>query len=125
MADGLRLLRWRAAILFVGGGLVFAWVVMSGRTAHTIQVDYSWHRVALDSAQVEIDGEIVGVLQPYGRSNYVTGFRVEPGEHVVRVIDGRCEPVPETVRLGGEDGRVRLLIADIDDGYNCRVVLRD
>lgn len=124
MADGLRLLRWRAAILLVGGGLVFAWVVMSGRTTHTIQVDFSWHRVALDSAVVSIDGQEVGVLQAYGRNNFVTGFRVEPGEHVVTVDNGECEPVPERVRLGGQDGRLRLLVADIDEGYDCRVVLR-
>lgn len=124
MADGLRSMRWRAAILLVGGGLVMAWVVLSGRMTHTIQIDFAWHRVALDSAVVEIDGRSVGVLQPYGRSNYVTGFRVEPGEHVVRVSSEACEGVPERVRLGGQDGRVRLLVADIDEGYDCRVVLR-
>ncbi|MEM7416755.1 MAG: hypothetical protein AAF389_14715 [Gemmatimonadota bacterium] len=125
MADGLRLLRWRAAVLFVGGGLVFAWIVMSGRTAHTIQVDFSWHREALDGATVSIDGVAVGRLEPYGRGNFVTGFRVEPGEHVVQVFHEECEAVPETVRLGGQDGRVRLLMADLDDDYRCRVVLRD
>lgn len=124
MADGLRAMRWRAAILLVGGGLVVAWVALSGRMTHTIQIDFEWHRAALDSAAVEIDGQVVGVLQPYGRSNYVTGFRVEPGEHVVRVTTEECPGAPERVRLGGQDGRVRVLVADIDEGYDCRVILR-
>lgn len=125
MADGLRLLRWRAAVLLVGAGLVFAWIVMSGRTAHTIQVDFSWHQQALEGATVTIDGVEVGRLEPYGRGNFITGFRVEPGEHTVRVFHEDCEAVAETVRLGGQDGRLRLLIADLEDGSRCRVVLRD
>ena len=110
--------------MLIGGGLVFAWVVMSGRTRHTIQIDFNWHPAALDSAIVEIDDSVVGALIPYGRGNHVTGFRVEPGEHVVRVDNGECIPVPETVNIGGDAGRLVILVADIDEGYDCRVVLR-
>lgn len=124
MADGLRSLRWRAAIAVVGVGLVLAWVRMSGGTTHLIQIDYSWAREMLDSAEVEIDGEVVGVLQRYGRSNFVTGFEVDPGEHVVRVSADGCAGVPDTARLGGSHGRRVTFMADIDDGFNCRVVLR-
>ena len=100
MADGLRPLRWRA-------GLVLAWVVMSGQTSHLIQSDYTWGGGFLDSAAVEIDGEVVGVLEPYAEGMHVTGFRVEPGEHVVRVLREGCEGVPETVTLGAASGRLR------------------
>lgn len=124
MAQGLRTLRWRAAIMLVGAGLVLAWVVMSGGTRHIIQIDYTWGGPFLDSAQVEIDGQLVGVLQRYGRSNYVTGFEVEPGEHVVRVLREGCEGTPKSVRLGGEDGRMATFMADVEDGYDCRVLLR-
>ncbi|MGD8282185.1 MAG: hypothetical protein PVF90_06250 [Gemmatimonadota bacterium] len=124
MSSGLRPLRWRAASMLVGAGLVFAWVWMSGRTSHLIQIDYRWGRGFLDSAEVEIDGEVVGVLEPYGEGNYVTGFRVEPGEHVVRVLREGCEAVPETVVLGGTDGRLASFMADVDDGFRCRVLLR-
>ena len=124
MAQGLRALRWRAAIMLVGAGLVMAWVVMSGGTRHIVQIDYTWGGPFLDSAQVEIDGQIAGVLQRYGRSNYVTGFEVEPGEHVVRVLRDGCEGTPKTVRLGGEDGRLATFMADVEDGYDCRVLLR-
>ena len=124
MADGLRALRWRAAIGLVGLGLVWAWVVMSGRASHTIQIDWTWAPQQLDSADVEFNGQIVGFLQRYGRSQTVTGFRVEPGEYVVRVLADDCEGVPEVVKLGGTDGRLATLVADYEDGYTCRVVLR-
>lgn len=110
--------------MLVGAVLVLAWVVMSGRTSHLIQIDYSWGRGFLDSAQVEIDGEVVGVLMPYAEGSYVTGFRVEPGEHVVRVLREGCEGVPETVTLGGASGRFAAFMADVDDGFRCRVLLR-
>jgi len=103
---------------------VVAWVAMSGGASHTIQIDYSWARDMLDSAEVEIDGEVVGILQRYGRSNFVTGFRVEPGEHFVRVLTEGCEGVLDTARLGGSDGRVAIFMADVEDDYDCRVVLR-
>ena len=124
MADGLRSLRWRAALGIVGLGLVSAWVWGTGRTSHTVQIDYSWGRDALDSADVEIDGEVVGILQRYGRSQFVTGFRVEPGEHTVRVLLEGCTSTPETFSLGGSDGRVAVFMAEVDDGYSCRVLLR-
>jgi hypothetical protein len=117
-------MRWRASLLVVGLVLVVAYVSMSGRTSHTVQIDYGWARDMLDSADVEIDGAVVGILQRYGRSNFVTGFRVEPGEHVVRVLTDDCVAVPDTVRLGGGDGRLVTLMADVDDGYTCRVILR-
>jgi len=110
--------------MLVGGGLVFAWVVMSGRTSHLVQIDWTWGRGLLDSAQVEIDGEVVGLLLPYAEGSHVTGFRVEPGEHVVRVLLEGCEAVPETVTLGGASGRFAGLMADVEDDFRCRVLLR-
>jgi hypothetical protein len=124
VSSGLRPLRWRAAVTVVGVGLVFAFIVMSGRTSHVIQIDYTWGRGFLDSARVEIDGEVVGVLEPYGEGNHVTGFRVEPGEHVVRVLRDGCEGVPEHVEMGGAAGRLVVLMADVEDDFRCRVLLR-
>ena len=124
MADGLRSMRWRGAIGFVGLGLVLAWLWMSGGTRHLIQIDYSWGRDMLDSAEVQINGEVVGILQRYGRSNFVTGFEVEPGEHVVSVSLDGCPGQPDTARLGGSYGRRVTFMAEVDDGYNCRVILR-
>jgi hypothetical protein len=124
MADGMRSMRWRVAILVVAAALVMAWVWMTGGTTHVMQIDYTWGGPFLDSAQVELDGQIIGVLQRYGRSNWVTGFEVEPGEHVVRILKSGCEGTPEPFTIGGDDGRLVTFMADVDDGYDCRVLLR-
>lgn len=124
MADGMRSMRWRTAILVVGAGLVMAWVWMTGGTTHVLQIDYTWGGPFLDSAQVELDGQVVGVLQRYGRSNWVTGFEVEPGEHVVRVRREGCEATPKTFQIGGDDGRLVTFMADVEDDWRCRVLLR-
>ena len=124
MADGMRSMRWRTAILVVGAGLVMAWVWMTGGTTHVLQIDYTWGGPFLDSAQVELDGQVVGVLQRYGRSNWVTGFEVEPGEHVVRVLREGCEATPKTFQIGRDDGRLVTFMADVEDDWRCRVLLR-
>ncbi len=108
----------------LGFGMTLAWVWMSGRMSYTVQIDYSWVRELLDSAEVEIDGEVVGILQRYGRSSFVTGFRVEAGEHVVRVLFDDCLSVPDTVHLGGSGSRLVTYMADLEDDYSCRVLLR-
>lgn len=124
MSAGLRTLRWRAAITLVGAMIVLYWVVASGHTSYVVQIDYNWGRDLLEGSVVEIDGDSVGVLQRYGRSQYVTGFEVEAGEHSVRVVHPDCEGVPEAVTLGPRDTRIAILMADVDDGYRCRVILR-
>jgi hypothetical protein len=122
--SSLRPLRWRAASVLVGAALVMAWVWMAGGTTHIIQIDYRWGGPFLEGAQVEIDGQPAGTLQRYGQGNYVTGFEVEPGEHMVRVLREGCEGMPKTVRIGGEDGRRATFMADVEEGYDCRVLLR-
>ena len=122
--SGMRSLRWRAAISVVGVLFVIYWVVASGGTSYIVQIDYNWARDFLEGSVVEIDGHSVGVLQRYGRSGYVTGFEVEPGDHTVRVVHPNCEGVPEDVTLGPQGTRFAILMADVDDGFRCRVILR-
>ena len=100
------------------------WVWMSGGTTHLITIDFRWGGTFLEGAQVEIDGELAGTLQRYGRSNYTTGFEVEAGEHVVRVLRDGCTATPRNVQLGGDAGRRATLMADVEEGYDCRVLLR-
>ena len=122
--SSLRPLRWRFAGAFVGAAFILAWVWMAGGTRHIIQIDFRWGGTFLEGAQVEIDGVVVGTLQRYGRSNYTTGFEVEPGQHVIRVLREGCEGTPKTVSIGGDDGRMLTFMADVEDGYTCRVLLR-
>ena len=122
--QSLRSLRWRAAIMVLAVGFVISWVFMSGRGGYLIQIDYAWGGDFLDSAAVMIDGDTVGVLHQVTPGQRVTGFEVEPGEHVVSVQREGCEGRPDTVSLGPRETRFVLLMADVDDGYRCRVVLR-
>lgn len=124
MSASLRTLRWRAAISLAGVILVIAWVVASGSTSFVVRIDYNWGREFLEGSVVEIDGDSVGVLQRYGRSQYVTGFETSAGEHIVRIVHPSCEAVPERVTLGPDGVRIATLTADVDDGARCRVVLR-
>jgi hypothetical protein len=122
--QSLRSLRWRAAIMVLAAGFVISWVFMSGRGGYLIQIDYAWGGEFLDSAAVMIDGDTVGILRQVTPGQRVTGFEVEPGEHVVSVQREGCEGRPDTVSLGPRETRFVLLMADVDDGYRCRVVLR-
>ena len=60
----------------------------------------------------------------FGNLVVFCGFRVDEGEHVVRVLHDDCEGVPERVSLGPSATRLVILMADWEDGYTCRVVLR-
>ena len=122
--QSLRSLRWRAAIMVLAVGFVISWVYISGRGGYLIQIDYAWGGDFLDSAAVMIDGDTVGILHQVTPGQRVTGFEVEPGEHVVSVQREGCEGRPDTVSLGPRETRFVLLMADVDDGYRCRVVLR-
>lgn len=125
MAQPLRGLRWRAAVTIAGAAFALMYLFASGRgPGYLIQIDYTWASEFLDSADVEIDGEVAGILKRYGRSQLITGFEVEAGEHVVRVLKEGCESKPDTVRLSATEGRLAVLIADVDDGFRCRVLLR-
>ena len=125
MSGSIRGLRWRAGVTIAGAALVLMYLYASGRgPGYTIQIDYSWGGEYLDSAEVEIDGEVVGVLEPFGRSQRVTGFRVEAGEHVVRILREGCEGVPERVVVGPTEGRLAVRMADVEDAYTCSVRLR-
>ncbi len=125
MAGSLRSLRWRAAVTIAGAVIVILYLVASGHgPGFTIQIDYTMVGPYLDSASVEIDDEVVGMLEPIG-ARRVRGFRVEEGEHRVRVVPPGCDRKGEweTVILGSAKTRLSVLVADMDDD-DCRVILR-
>lgn len=77
----------------------------------------------LDSAQVVIDDSVAGVLLPYAGNQRIVGFEVDPGEHTVLVRSEGCEGIERTVTLSPEESRRAVLMADIDEGYRCRIRL--
>ena len=53
----------------------------------------------------------------------MSGFEVEPGDHRILVRTERCEGIERQVELRQGESRRAVLMADIDDGYRCRVRL--
>lgn len=109
--------------MVVSAVLAISWLFLSGQTAYIVQIDFTWAGDFLEGADVEIDGEVVGQLQKYG-TQFVSGFEVEAGQHTVRVQRPDCEGRPDTITLGMSEGRRAVLMADVDDGFRCRIVLR-
>ena len=72
---------------------------------------------------VELDGDSIGTLQRYGRSQFVTGFEVEPGDYIVTVNSDDCEGRPKPVSLVEGGARLAVLMAELDDGYDCKITL--
>ena len=120
----MRALRWRAAITIAGAVFVLGYLWASGRSGYTIQIDYSWTGDFLDGAEVFIDGEVAGTLQAYGGGIRAIGFTVEAGTHTVRVVHEHCPGGRDyDATVGPREGRLAILMADIDDDSDCRVVL--
>jgi len=110
--------------MMVGAGLVLAWIFILGRGGqYIIRIDYAWGGEFLDGAEVVINDSVVGTLQPYAGGQRVTGFQVEAGEYEVLVRNEDCEGIPKTVSLSSKESRRAVLMADIDDGYRCRIRL--
>ena len=124
MAASLRALRWRTGLVIVAAACGGLWLWARGGPGYLIQVDYSFTGDFLDGAEVLINGELAGTLERYGKGPRVTGFEVEPGEYEVLVQNDRCEGEAKTVTLSPSETRFVLLIADMDDGYRCKVTLR-
>jgi hypothetical protein len=105
--------------------MVLGYMWASGRAGYTLQIDYSWTGDFLEGAEVYVNGEVIGVLEPYGRSQRQTGFTLEPGEYKVRIVHPSCEHGREyDVKLGDGGPRLTVMIADIAEESRCRVVLR-
>lgn len=125
MAASLRALRWRTGLVIVAAALGALWLWARGGPGYLIQVDYSFTGDFLDGAEVFINGELAGTLERYGgKGQRVTGFEVEAGEYEVLVQTDRCEGDPKTVTLSPTETRFVLLLADMDDGYRCKITLR-
>jgi hypothetical protein len=127
VSGAMRGLRWRVAWALVALAVVGMWWYASGGAGYILQVDYSWTGDMLEGADVIIDGEVAGVLERRS-GQYVTGFRVDAGEHQVSVRTGECAGRPEAVTMDGRNRRV-VFMADLREGvqngaFRCTVVLR-
>jgi len=123
MADNTLMLRWRAHLSIAAVLVVAGWWLYTGGPTYVIQIDHQWIGGLADSADVVIDGVVVGMLEFDPRARPVRGFEVEPGEHVVELRTRQCDARPDTVTLEGS--RIAILFADFDETFRgCYVFFR-
>ncbi|RMH12210.1 MAG: hypothetical protein D6701_13785 [Gemmatimonadetes bacterium] len=119
-----RALNWRIASIVTGIILVFLLSRALGGPEHTVTVDWAmWPE--LEGAVVEIDGDSVGTLAPYGQRK-VTGFAVDEGEHSIRVRSGDLDGLERTFTAGFGGGHVRMMLdveSVVDEAGRVRDVL--
>ena len=124
--DFLRGPRWYASLAVAGAVLFALWMVLTGGPGYVIQIDYQWTSDLVVGADVLIDGEVVGTLEPVG-NRPVIGFPVEAGPHTVDLVTPNCETRAENVTVG--PARLTVLLADMEDRvgagrYGCLVFFR-
>ena len=125
--DFLRGPRWYASLAVAGAILFGLWYFMGGAPGYVIQIDYQWTGDLVAGAEVVIDGQVVGKLEPVG-TRPVIGYEVEAGTHVVDLRTDGCVVRPETVTVGPP--RLKILMADMEDRagmgrWGCLVFFRD
>lgn len=105
---------WRAAWLVAVVLMLIMWRACLG-PRFVIQVHFGMDPEFFTGAEVFIDGELVGTLQPLGRRT-LSGFEVEPGDHAVEVRREGCASRPAQVTAGATGSRV-VLMAVPDSEY--------
>lgn len=109
-------LRIRLGLMGAGIVTILFFIAMGGRlgppTTGSIVIEYGMYPRDFEGLSVEIDGEVAGVLKPFGGATK-TGFAVREGDHEVRVLHPRFRS--ESRHLEVVAGRPALLILDIGD----------
>jgi hypothetical protein len=83
-----------------------------------IQLDFSLYPEVFEGCQVEIDGKVVGTLEPVGQATR-NGFKVRKGSHKVRVVHPELASRTAEVELEQPGEKVRFLL-DIAETYDER-----
>ena len=102
-----------AGVLLLAGYMMFGG---SMGNEMIVQLDFSLYPELFEGSRVEIDGKLVGELKTYGQANR-SGFEVNKGEHVVRIVHPEfgCEPRTVNMELPGQKTRLML---DLQELYN-------
>ncbi len=108
---------FKVKMVFVVAGLAVlgGFLAAGGRFGprSTIVIEYGMYPRDFAGLEVEIDGEVAGVLKGFGAATR-TAFEVEDGRHVVTVRHPELECRPRTV-TSGAGGRSVVLILDYRD----------
>jgi hypothetical protein len=119
----VRLLNWRAYLALPTVIVLALWWLVTGGPGYVIKIDYQWVGGVADSAQVVIDGEVVGQLQYTPQRLNERGFKVDPGEHIVELRTQYCDARPETILVN--TARLIPIFADInEEGRRCEIFFR-
>lgn len=116
----LNALHIRFGLIGAGVVLLVGYLIAGGSLSspEVIQLDFSMYPEVFEGCDVEIDGQVVGQLEPYGRTMRA-GFEVKKGRHVVRVLHEEFDSVPLEVDVSkpGQKARLMLdLVEQYDDG---------
>jgi hypothetical protein len=82
----------------------------------TISIDFSMYPEEFEGLEVEIDGEVVGRLEPVGQYRR-NGFTVMKGTHTVRVLHPEYDCPPVEVNADNAALDV-ILMMDIGERYD-------
>lgn len=109
-------LRIRLGLMGAGILTLAFFLAMGGHlgapTTGSIVIQYGMYPREFEGLSVEIDGQVAGVLKPFG-SAMMTGFKVAEGAHDVRVLHPRMRSDVRHVEV--VMGRPAVLILDIGD----------
>ena len=106
--DHRRGLIWRVSAVATVAIFIILWRSCVGGPAYVVQVQFGIAPEVLAGAEVVIDGAVVGVLEQHG-NRFVSGFRVEEGDHTAELRLPGCESERARFTSGFGGARVTLL----------------
>ena len=106
--DHRRGLIWRVSAVAAVAIFIILWRSCVGGPAYIVQVQFGIAPEVLAGAEVVIDGAVVGVLEQHG-NRFVSGFRVEEGDHTAELRLPGCESERARFTSGFGGARVTLL----------------
>jgi hypothetical protein len=110
----MRSTRWYLAS--VVSGLILTAIMLTsgliGGSRSAIVVEWGLCEELLEGCEVEIDGDVVGRLQHFGKATR-TGFEVKEGSHTLAIVHPEMDCELKEITTGGSHRSVTL-IADVN-----------
>lgn len=104
-----------AGVLLLGGYLLLGGPLGGDRI---VLLDFSMYPEVFEGCEVEIDGEVAGMLRADGRS-LRTEFEVRRGEHVLRIRHPQYDSQQVTVNMESPSEKARLVL-DLEERFDHR-----
>jgi hypothetical protein len=88
--DHRRGLLWRVAAVVAVAVVVILWRSCAAGPEYVVLIQFGMDPEVLSGAEVVIDGEVVGLLEPQGNRT-VSGFALEEGDHTAELRLPGCD----------------------------------